>query len=62
VLEKKVLAAAYAPSFAVGEIMLRKIGGIPITGRGLNKTAAKIGAEMVAQRDTRTEVSVHFDA
>ncbi len=55
VLQKKVLAAAYTPSFAIGEIVLRKIGGIPITGRGLNKTAAKIGVEMVADRDARTE-------
>jgi len=55
VLEKKVLAAAYAPSYTVGELMLRKIGNIPITSRGLNKTAVKIGTEMVAQRDARIE-------
>jgi hypothetical protein len=42
-LEKKVLAAAYAPSYSIGELMLRKIGGIQLTGRGLNKTAVKIG-------------------
>jgi hypothetical protein len=55
VLEKKVLAAAYAPSYSVGELMLRKIGGIEISGRGLNKTAVKIGSEMVAQREAQIE-------
>lgn len=55
VLEKKVLAVAYAPSYSIGELVLRKIGGIEITGRGLNKTAVKIGTEMVAQRDARIE-------
>jgi len=59
VLEKKVLAAAYAPSYAVGELLLRKIGGVELTGRGLNKTAVKIGSEMVAQRDARSEA--YFD-
>jgi hypothetical protein len=59
VLEKKVLAAAYAPSYAVGELVLRKIGGIEISGRGLNKTAVKIGSQMVAQRDARVEA--YFD-
>lgn len=56
VLEKKVLAAAYAPSYSIGELVLRKIGGIEITGRGLNKTAVKIGSEMVTQRDAQTEL------
>lgn len=50
-----MLAVAYAPSYSVGELMLRKIGGIPITGRGLNKTAVKIGSEMAARRDAQTE-------
>ncbi len=59
VLEKKVLAVAYAPSYSIGELMLRKIGGIELSGRGLNKTAVKIGGEMVAQRDARTEA--YFD-
>jgi len=59
VLEKKVLAAAYAPSYVVGELVLRKIGGVDLTGRGLNKTAVKIGSEMVAQRDARTEAYFH---
>ena len=54
-LEKKVLAVAYAPSYSVGELMLRKIGGIQITGRGLNKTAVKMGSEMAARRDAQTE-------
>lgn len=55
VLEKKVIAAAHAPSYSIGELLLRKIGGIELSGRGLNKTAVKIGSEMVAQRDARTE-------
>ena len=59
VVEKKVLAVAYAPSYSIGELVLRKIGGIDITGRGLNKTAVKMGSEMVAERDARTEA--YFD-
>lgn len=49
VLEKKVLAAAHAPSYAIGELMLRKLGGVELSSRGLNKTAAKIGKELVAE-------------
>jgi hypothetical protein len=55
VLEKKVLAAAHTPSYAMGELVLRKIGGVTITGRGLNKTAVTVGSEMVRERDARTE-------
>ena len=55
VLEKKLLATAYAPSYSIGEVVLRKIGGIELSGRGLNKTALKIGTEMVAERDAKTE-------
>jgi hypothetical protein len=55
VLEKKVLAVAYAPSYSIGELVLRKIGGIELSGRGLNKTAVKIGSELAAQRDARIE-------
>ena len=55
VLEKKILAAAHAPSYSIGELVLRKIGGIELSGRGLNKTVVKIGSEMVAQRDAQTE-------
>jgi hypothetical protein len=54
VLEKKVLAVAYAPSYSIGELLLRKLGGIELSGRGLNKTAVKIGSEMVVQREART--------
>jgi len=54
VLEKKALAAAHAPSYAIGELMLRKLSGIHLSGRGLNKTALKLGAEMIADRDART--------
>ena len=55
VLKKKVVAAAYAPSYSIGELMLRQFGGIAISGRGLNKTAVKIGSEIAADRDARTE-------
>ena len=54
-----MLAVAYAPSYSIGELLLRKIGGIELTGRGLNKTAVKIGSEMVAQRNARIEA--YFD-
>jgi len=54
-----VLAVAYAPSYSMGELVLQKIGGIKLTGRGLNKTAVKIGSEMVRERDARTEA--YFD-
>lgn len=50
-----MLAVAYAPSYAVGERMLRMIGDIDLSGRGLNKTAVKIGSEMVAERAARVE-------
>jgi hypothetical protein len=55
VLEKKILSAAYAPSYAIGEKLLQKIGGIQLSGRGLNKTAVNIGTEMVQQRDAQVE-------
>jgi hypothetical protein len=56
VLEKKVLAAAHAPSYTIGELLLNKLGGIDLTGRSLNKTALKIGTEMIVQRDARLKV------
>jgi len=49
-----VLAAAYTLSYAVGEIVLRKIGGVDLTGRGLNKTAVKIDTEMVGAHEAKT--------
>jgi hypothetical protein len=55
VLEKKILAAAYASSYSVGELVLRKIGGIELTGRALNKTAVRLGTEMVQQRDAQVK-------
>jgi len=58
-LKKKVLAAAYVDSFPTGALMLQKIGDIQITGRGLNKTAVKIGTELAGDRDTR--VANYFD-
>jgi len=54
VLAKKVLVAAYTSSYEIGAIVLQKIGGIDLTGRGLNKTAVKVGAEMVRERETKT--------
>lgn len=56
VLEKKVLAAAHAPSYTIGELLLGKLGGIHLSGRGLNKTALKIGTEMIVQRDAGLKV------
>lgn len=53
-LKKKVLAAAHVDSFPVGATLLRELGGIEISGRGLNKTAVKIGTELVAAREVRT--------
>lgn len=58
-LKKKVLAAAYAPSYAIGGLLLRGLGDVGVSGRGLNKTAVKIGSEMVAERDART--AAYFD-
>jgi hypothetical protein len=55
VLEKKVIAAAHAPSYSIGGLLLQRLGGIQLTGRGLNKTAVKIGTEMAAERDARTK-------
>jgi hypothetical protein len=55
VLGKQVLAAAYAPSYSIGEIVLRRIGGVEVTGRGLNKIAVKIGSEMAQRRDAQVE-------
>lgn len=54
-----MLAAAHIDSFPVASTILRKIGDIEITGRGLNKTATKIGTELVEARDARTEA--YFD-
>ena len=34
---------------------MRVLGGITLSGRGLNKTTVKIGTEMVAKRDEQTE-------
>ena len=58
-LAKKVLAGAYAPSYALGEIVLREIGGVDLTGRALNKTVVKIGTELAQRRDA--EVEAHFN-
>lgn len=50
-----MLAAAHTSSYSTGALVLRKIGDIQITSRGLNKNAVKIGTEMVAARDARCE-------
>jgi len=55
VLYKQVVIAACVPSYAVGEFALREVGGIELTGRGLNKVAVRIGSEMAESRDARTE-------
>lgn len=54
-----MLAAAHIDSFSVGALVLQKIGGIQISGRGLNKVAAKTGGEMTQARDARTQA--YFD-
>jgi len=48
-----VIAAAHAPSYAIGGLLLRTLGGIDLSGRGLNKTAVKIGTEMAVERDAQ---------
>jgi len=58
-LKKKVLAAAHIDSFSTGALVLQKIGDVAISGRGLNKTAVKIGTELVQDRDAC--VSNYFD-
>jgi hypothetical protein len=55
VLEKKLIATAHAPSYGIGAKLLDKLSDIRISARGLNKTAARIGAEMVAERDAKRE-------
>ena len=50
-----MIAAAHAPSYSIGGLLLQRLGGIQLTGRGLNKTAVKIGTEMAAERDARTK-------
>lgn len=53
------MAAAYAPSYAIGGLLLRGLGDVGVSGRGLNKTTVKIGSEMVTERDARIEA--YFD-
>lgn len=55
VLEKQVVVASMAPSYTCGAKMLKTLCGIGLTSRGLNKTAHKIGMEMVTVRDARIE-------
>ena len=55
VLAKKLIAIAHAPSYSVGVRLLKELGDVEISARGLNKTAARIGAEMVEERDIQTE-------
>lgn len=54
-LFKQIVAATHASSYSVGQLMLEKLGGITVSSRGLNKTAAKIGTEMVQARDARVD-------
>lgn len=60
ILEKKALVAAHVPSYEIGAVLLREVGGISITGRGLNTVAVRIGTEMIEERDARTEA--YFNA
>ena len=52
--------AAHVPSYKIGAVLLREVGGISITGRGLNTMAVRIGTEMIEERDARTEA--YFNA
>lgn len=55
VLSQKIIATAHTSSYATGAKLLDQLADIPISSRGLNKTATKIGAEMIVERDTQTE-------
>ena len=55
VLAKKVIASAYAPSYAVGAKLLEQLGDINLSSRGLNKTAVKIRQELIFERDTQID-------
>ena len=59
VLEKAITASAHAPSYELGSKLLRVVGEIDIAGRQLNKLAVRIGAELSAARDARTDA--YFD-
>ena len=50
-LEKVILVAAHAPSYAVGAKLLEVVGEIGISSRQLNNLTAKIGTELAGQRD-----------
>jgi hypothetical protein len=54
-LAQKIIATAHAPSYTVGVRLLEELADVQISARGLNKTAVRIGTEMVAGRDARTE-------
>jgi len=55
VLEKAITASAHVPSYQLGSKLLEIVGEIKIAGRQLNKLTAKIGSELTATRDARTE-------
>lgn len=58
-MEKAITASAHVPSYQLGSKLLEIVGEIQIAGRQLNKLTTKIGAELTAQRDARTEA--YFD-
>ncbi len=57
VLAKKVLAAAYAPSYAVGELLLRKIGGLDLKSLlpGVGEEEATEGQTAIAAKEKSAE-------
>jgi hypothetical protein len=55
VLTKAIVASAHVPSYSIGSKLLGELGGISISGRHLNNLTAKIGAELVEDRDARTD-------
>jgi len=54
-LGKAITASAHVPSYQLGSKLLEVVGEIKIAGRQLNKLTTKIGSELTAQRDARTE-------
>ncbi|NOZ40514.1 MAG: hypothetical protein GXP24_09845 [Planctomycetes bacterium] len=55
VLEKAITASAHVPSYQLGSKLLETVGEIQIAGRQLNKLTMKIGSELTAARDARTD-------
>ena len=55
ILHRILHIASVTSAFEVAEIALKVVGEIAISARQINNLASEIGAEMAADRDTRTE-------